>query len=719
MPSLESYYSEYPCSNNNPLKCDRPSQTAQEMKGAKFCLECGFPANLSLEAEIKGNRGSYQVTKFLGVRGLGRLYLGVQLNDKEPVLIKEYLLPSRCFNVNETLKRKEAFKRLGGVYLADGRIQNFRLIQTWEAIADQKGERCYLITQGAEPTQTLSKYLTENGAMKPSAVREFLNQALQTLEFLHTQKLRFPSNQTQQGLSHGNINLDSILIKVERNQQFYIYFSDLAIWENLFIPAVIPQPPATKFQQDLESLGKVAFCLWIGRVTNYSHQLIDFRDDRQLPSNDNNLKQFLCSLIGLSTPFESAEAARLELLKLPKDDNKIFRGEVAEETEKRWRKPLILLGILALLLLGGGIWYYFLRRNYAENNNYLAWRELKRNFSEVDKIPPGIFNYTGEKNGTWTLILTQRPDGEKILKDILNSPKPEETTRFNYEEVTSPNIQTVSKPLEEVLANKKYFAITSLEDKIGNELDKKPVAYDGLLVFVAFSQNSFNLPQALEGKITLEQLRKIYTGEITNWQQINPKFPSLLIEPYAPQEAEAIQQFKKIVLEDNAQNIAKFDDVVKNRTEATLSTQNRIRALAGKGKNTGIISFGILSKTQNQCSGYPLAIANTNNQAIQPLFLSAEHRKITPSDDFCKRGANYFDVESFQRDKIDNYPLGYPLYAVYPRDDSRRVAGSIPGSIFADMLKTRQGQCLLNRVGLVPLQPIPDEIKNYACESVP
>ncbi|MCC5632292.1 hypothetical protein LC613_32150 [Nostoc sphaeroides CHAB 2801] len=138
MDFIESFYKEYSCSYNAPLSCDRPLITSQQIKGAKFCLECGFPATLPIEMEIKGNWGSYQVTKFLGVRGLGRLYAGIHLKDKQPVIIKEYLLPVRCFNENETLKRKETFKRVGGVNLADGRQQNFRLIQTWEAISQMK-----------------------------------------------------------------------------------------------------------------------------------------------------------------------------------------------------------------------------------------------------------------------------------------------------------------------------------------------------------------------------------------------------------------------------------------------------------------------------------------------------------------------------------------------------------------------------------------------------
>ncbi|MFH7030949.1 MAG: substrate-binding domain-containing protein [Heteroscytonema crispum UTEX LB 1556] len=707
MPSLESFYKEYACSYNAPLSCDRPLETAQQMKGAKFCLECGFPATLPMEMEIKGNRGSYQVTKFLGVRGLGRLYAGVQQKDQQPVIIKEYLLPVRCFNEDEALKRKETFKRVGGVNLADGRQQNFRLIQTWEAIADEKGERCYLITKDTEPSQTLGQYLIAQGAMTAPQIREFLNQALQTLIFLHTQKLRFPSNQVQKGLEHGNISLDSILIKSENDQQFYIYSCDLAKWENLFIPEVIAQPPAKTYKQDLESLGLVAFYLWLGRTTNYNTgNLIDPKEHELLPNTDNYLKQFIYRLLGFDTPFENAETARQALLKLPQESqiNNTQQSTDSGQTQKRFPKYLVLVGLLALLLLGGGIWYYVWQHNKGlEERKYSLWNGLKKNFSEVNNVPSGNFFYIGEKDGTWSYILSRSPETDSKLTVLLTKPKAQVEATFNYQDF---DIKNDSNLIEEVRSGRKNFAVTSLEDIITNDMNKKEIAYDGLLVFVTFSKNS--LPQALEGKISIEQLRQIYTGAVTNWQQINPNISNLPLEPYVPKEAEAVQKFKKLVLNNNPQDIALFEDkIAKSKTENTEITQKKIREAVNKRQETGIISFGILSKTWNQCSGYPLAIVDKSNKPIQPLFHQLKQRPVEPSDNLCDK-TNYFDVETFHSDKNDSYPLGYPIYIVYPKDNSRERAGSV----FADMLKTRQGQCLLNKVGLVPLQPIPNYKKN-------
>jgi ABC-type phosphate transport system substrate-binding protein/serine/threonine protein kinase len=711
MPSFESFYQQYPCSYNSPLNCDRPFQTAQQIKGAKFCLECGFPATLPQEAEIKGNQGTYQIASYVGVRGLGRLYSGIQLKDKQPIIIKEYLLPNRSFNESETQKRKETFKRVGGVSLADSRIQNFRLVETQEAIADEKGERCYLIIKGVESSQTLGKYLIEKGAMTSPDVREVLNQGLQTLQFLHTQKLRFPSNKTQLGVSHGNINLDSTLIKIENNQQFSIYFCDLAIWENLFIPPIITQPAPTKPEQDLESLGLLAFYLWVGRTTNFlTNQPLDPKDNQQWPDTDSHLKQFIYRLIGLETPFESAEAARQALLQLPKEDhakNSVQLSAASQKIEKRLPMPLILLGILALLLVGGGIWYLLLGKNTDSPNQYILWSKLVRNFSEVPNVPSGKFTYTGEKDSTWSYVLTQPVDNSR-LGDLLTRPKLDATAIFNYESVLSSNANNPIRSIEEVQASKKEFAITSLENNITSKFDKKQVAYDGLIVFVAFNKRDSNLANALGGQINIEQLRRIYTGKITNWQEISPKLPNLPVKPFAPTEPEAINKFQEIVLKNSPQDEALFTAKVTKLD--TTKTQNQIRSETLEGRTTGIISFGIISKTWKQCTGYPLAIADDKKSAIQPLFQRRDRRSINPSDDLCQHDDYYVDVTTFK-----SYPLGYPIFVVYPKD-SNRLSG---GSTFAQMLTTRQGQCLLSKVGLVALQPMPDDINSYACKSVP
>ncbi|OUL25574.1 substrate-binding domain-containing protein [Nostoc sp. 106C] len=368
---------------------------------------------------------------------------------------------------------------------------------------------------------------------------------------------------------------------------------------------------------------------------------------------------------------------------------------------------VLFRGIISLLIIGSGIWNYIWQSYRLENNStYITWSALVGKFSEVNNVPSGKFIYTGERDGTWSFILKQQVENNNIENYLIN-PKPEVKAEFNYEPVVSINVDNLNQPLEEVAIGKKDFAITSLVDKITDKLEQKPVINDGLLVYVAFNKKDSNLANALQGQITLEQLRQIYTGKITNWQQINSNLPNLEIKPFAPTEPEAIQKFQEIVLKNNPQDKALFAANVEKLD--TTKTQNQIRREILEGRNTGIIGFGIIAKTWAQCTGYPLAIVDGNKPASQPLFQRRERRPINTADDLCQHDNYFFDVNTFQ-----SYPLRYPIFVVYPNDKSRQA-----GSTFAEILTTRQGQCLLSKVGLVPLQPIPYDIRSYACNSAP
>jgi ABC-type phosphate transport system substrate-binding protein len=696
MDSLENLYPEYTCSRNAPLNCDRPTETAAEVKGAKFCLDCGFPTTLSLPAEINGQRGNYQINNYVGVRGLGRLYGGINTKDGQIVTIKEYLLPNRCFNAEESEKISDKFKQVAGASLADGRIQNFRLLQTWESIVDRSQNRCYLVIHNPPQTQTLGQYLRETRSISAERVREILNQTLQTLEFLHTQKLRLPNNQVRAGLAHGNLNLDSILIEVKNDREFYIYLCDLALWEHLFIPPSISKSSPPDLDRDLQSVGIVAANFWAGGKTAL--------DSDEWGQTDRPLREFIQRLSGLGATFGSAQTARQALLKLPKIDgeNQAESATITPVHNSRWRTWGIVGGISALLLLGIAIWYALSR----QSSPTIEDPRLMAKFSDVNSIPPGEFTYTGEQDGTWTNVMRSKPNNDRTLQELLTKPKPEVAATFTYAPIASINLDSGSKPLQALIGNKpaKNFAITSLSTSMTDELDRQPIAYDGLTIFVAASKKESSLPAVLKGQISIEQLRQIYTGKLTNWQQLDGA--NLPIKPYAPtDDIEALQLFEQLVLKNDPADIAVFKTKVTYLS--TEKTQNIIIKEFDENRS-GIISFGTVSKTWNQCSGYPLAIASGEKPAIQVLF-RRDGKQIDPSVNLCDKN-NYLDISSFQTSR---YPLGYPVFVVYPKDNTLPRAGAK----FAELLKTRQGQCLLNKVGLVPLQPMPDRyLKSNVCK---
>lgn len=702
MPLSDNPYREYLCSRNSPLSCDQVQQTIQEQKGARFCMECGFPTTLSPEKEIQGRRGTYRIKRYLGARGYGRLYAAVRSTDGQPILIKEYLLPKRSFNSEETRQRKETFVQVAGLTPADGRIQDFRLVPIIEAIADQREERCYLITQEKHLPLTLNHYLTKYGAMNTSQVREVLNQVLQTLQFLHNQKFRRPSGQTDKGVAHGNLDLESLLL-VGDVSQFYIYLCDLADWEFLFQPVATPSASISQVKpqpaQDLVALGQVAFYLWSGKTRDATEQVIDPRNPQHWPASDPNLKRFILRLMGVDQPFESAEAARQALRQLSSYESShphVIATDAVASDKPRSKRWLWLFGILAFLCLGAGLWYLFKPRSSVQAG-LAAYQQLQyKKMADVSGIEPGDFNYVSEQDGTWSFVLRQ-PIRNGTLGNLLLRPKPDVEAQFIHQGVTSAtNLQEVPIPsgtLASVQNEQAEFAITSLTDGLPNDLEEVPIAYDGLLVFVPFNKGQ-NLSKTLNGQISLENLRRLYTGEITNWQQLGG--PDLPVAARIPPEPEAVRLFQRRVLQDDSQAINRFWQTVELQPTSTTLQEGRNAFAAGEA---GIISFGILSKTWNQCGGYPLAIS-AEGQAVQAL-VRLNGQSVTPNVNLCDK-ANRLDVTLFRSNR---YPLGYPLFVVYPKDN-RRLAGHK----FAELLnKTQEGQCLLHEVGLVPLQPVPDD----------
>jgi serine/threonine protein kinase len=687
-------YREYRCSHNDPLKCDQPQKTLQEYKGSKFCLECGFPTPLVTGQEIKGRRGTYQIKQCVGARGWGRLYKGVRLNDGQPIFVKEYLLLG--LNAETAQRRKDTFVRVAGLTPADGRIQDFRLLPMEEAIASHQDDRCYLISAIKDLPLPLQQYLAQRGTMTALQVRDLLNQTLQTLQFLHSQKFRRPSGQMDKGITHGNLNLDSVLWTENTgssNDPFYIYLSDLADWEFLFHPDASSLPPAQP-AQDLMALGQIALELWTGAA-----------DPRQAIGSDHDrpLTQFLQQLMGLEAPFASAEEARQVLLKLPRqEETSRLTGYAEPQSSKPKSWFWWCLGAFLLCLMGVG--WYLLKPKPDSSDPFMAYRQLQKTFNEVSGIEENEYHYAREQEGTWSSVLNSKylvPSLAKVLQE--QKPKTQYLDKaFNSEGLGED--PRASAPIQAVQNGEVDFAISSLTEPLTDEQGTVPIAYDGLLVFVPFTKEVKSLPTSLNGKIRLEELRRLYIGDIKNWKELGG--PDRVVQLRVPTDPEAVRMFQKLVLKDDKQAIARFKSLV--TPQATQATLNENRDERNPADADSIISFGIFSKFTDQCGGYPLAIVGEDGIAAQALVLKSNGAPITPKDNICDK-ISRLDGNLLRQ---KGYPLEYDLNVVYPRDNSGENREKVARR-FADLLtKTQQGQCLLNQAWLVPLQPVPDDCQN-------
>ena len=694
----------YKCIENAPLGCRKPMETAEKIPDAKFCLECGFPTTLPISTELRGSLDTYRISKLLRSQGMGRLYRGTQIGNGQSVVIKEYLLPKQYFNTAEAQQRRIALSQVTLGNLTTPKTREFRLVTPSDTIADPSSDRVYLIFSGEiAALPTLKQVLIETGAFSASRVRQVLDRILQSLHFLHTQPPRLTSKTT--GAAHGNLGLDSLVV----SDNGYVYICDLASWEQLFAPV----PPQTILpQQDLIDLGAVAFALWTNReIHSGSDALLNFREAQHWPQDDLPLKDFLLRLLGLKTPFNSAAEARQALIKLPPPETAAnFQGNIIPESSAKQKSRYWLLSLLALPLLGGLLWL-LLPRFLASNSDTQVttnFEQLLPSFADVNGLQPGQYPYTGEALGTWTTILGRKPVSDRQVKEFLTQPKLDTAAIFNYR-TYAPQRSSFNEVLE--ANDKANFAIASSSTQLPEGLISEKIAYDGLLVYVP-AYKSQNLPSTLKGEISLAQLQQIFTGQITNWKQLGEKFPDLPLKPYRPKEPEALRLFQQKVLGNDPSLTAQFNKIEERSTFDTLRSVAAGEKQAQKSE-AGSISFGLLTKTWNQCKVYPLAIASESADPVQPLLRETTNgvmQPISPDDNLCLEKPNIkLNISDFQ---TATYPLSTPLIVAYPRDNN--LPGNVSGPLFADFLKTQDGQYLLQQTGLVPLQAIP---KKYTLSS--
>jgi len=679
---------------------------------------------LPTDIEIRGGRrGKYRVEKCLKDGETVRLYQGIQVENNKPILIKEYLLTDRDFNLKEAKERKEKFEKLASLNLKNGVGQDFRLISPWDAIAPSNEKRCYLIfEQPIHNSLTLREYLLKSGAMTPHQVRGVLDQVLQTLWFLHSYRLRTFDDELEQGLPHGYLSLDSLLIASSSQlsaldqPQFFIYVADLALWEDLF------KPPTAKFsyrspKQDLIDLGYVSFyLLWGTTVDPDTTQPLNPKFEQHWPEfKDARLNKFIHRLLGIDEPFKTAFEARKELLaplsmELETPLDVTAEADSLEEDTQRYSLFRLVLTIIIFGLLAGLLWQIMLRlrQPLAQVEGLVFNSSEPCCLAQIDQVPTGTATYITEADGIWSYILNT------VSLVSYNKTFVEELT------IRDPRLKTYTlnisneNIIEAIRLKRADFALTTFIEDLPDDMEQVEIAYDGLVVFVAFSDNKRHqsVPNALNGKITLDQLREIYTTEtLTNWSP--PEGISQNINVYMPVDnRQAVKFFEELVFKgDPPQEFKNLPEKLIREAQKKIINQQPINESYILGeilkdfeqKQTVGFGFGLLSRVFNQCAVYPLALGKKGEE-VQPLVqqLGNQVKPIEPTIDLCNDKGSYWpNVEAF---KSGSYPLIYRLVVVYPKKDKTQA---VAGKKFAELLKTDEGQRLLSEAGLVSLRTLP------------
>ncbi len=289
-------------------------------------------------------------------------------------------------------------------------------------------------------------------------------------------------------------------------------------------------------------------------------------------------------------------------------------------------------------------------------------------FQDVDNVPSGVFNYGGST--TWAPI---RQKVDPAIKTAWS----EYQLRYTNPVVGNPGSGTgINMLLEDQLS----FAQSSrpLTEKEfeeaktrGFSLKQIPVAIDGIAIAVN--------PNLQIAGLTVAQLQDIYTGKLTNWQQVGGS--DLPIVPYSRnvEEGGTVAFFVNNVLE--GKNFGDNVQLVKDTTEG-------IRKVIS---NPGGIYYATMSEVVYQCKIKSLPIGKKQEELIFPY----QKPYVPPSQ--CPAKRNQININALQSGE---YPITRRLFVIVKQNGQQDENA---GLAYGELLLSEQGQELIGQAGFIPL----------------
>ena len=295
-------------------------------------------------------------------------------------------------------------------------------------------------------------------------------------------------------------------------------------------------------------------------------------------------------------------------------------------------------------------------------------KERKISFNQIEEIPVGRFRYGGST--TWApirgkvdrIIASNVSDFKLVYTEhpILTAGSGTGIKMLLDSQITFAQSSRAIKP-------KEYEAAA----KINIKLKAIPVAIDAIVFAV---NPELNIPG-----LTLTEIKDIYTGKITNWQEIGG--PNLQIIAYSksPSDSGTAEFFQKNIL--NKEDFSDRVEIVKNLTTT-------LRKVA---REKGAIFYASAPEVIGQCSIKPLPIGREKTKLVSPYI----EPLITPSQ--CPAKRNSLNYKVFQNAR---YPLTRYLFVIIKQNG---LFEEQAGLAYVKLLLTEQGQELIERAGFVPI----------------
>ncbi|AHB87398.1 ABC-type transport system substrate-binding component [Thermosynechococcus sp. NK55a] len=331
---------------------------------------------------------------------------------------------------------------------------------------------------------------------------------------------------------------------------------------------------------------------------------------------------------------------------------------------------LSLLATLGLLGIAGGLVLRLINSGGTMGNGRLnLGAKGQSTFTQVKNVPSGLFNYGGST--TWAPI-------RRDVNPLLQAAWPNFQLRYVDPPTGTPGS---GRGIRMLLNDQLSFSQSSRplnEEELakaaarGMKLTAIPVAIDGLAIAVN--------PRLEIPGLTVQQVVDIYTGKVTNSQQVGS--PNQRIIPFSrrPEDGGTVEYFIQEVLgkQPFGCNVVMVRD-----------TTDGLRCVAA---TLGSIYYASAPEVVGQCSVHPLPLGRQANQYVPPYqepYVPVER---------CPQERHQLNHRVFQQ---GTYPITRRLFVIAKADNSLDAKA---GRAYADLLLTDQGQAAIEKAGFVRLR---------------
>ncbi|BBD63582.1 hypothetical protein NIES2109_64570 (plasmid) [Nostoc sp. HK-01] len=341
-----------------------------------------------------------------------------------------------------------------------------------------------------------------------------------------------------------------------------------------------------------------------------------------------------------------------------------------------WKRLLLPIGLVAVTLLSlavGNFWLTF-NQMHSIDKNIVTKNDTKRT-SIKDIQPPQISGTVPYGGSTSAVFLDNmiRPVIHQLHKNFTLKPSFSNTGK-GLEQMFDPNKNTDER-LQFIFASK---SVNRLNTKLEH------IADDAIAVVV-----NPNLPVK---SLTLDDLRRIITGEVTDWREIIGG-QSIPIHVYFRPESGTEEFLKEALPLTSDQK----DKAFKGKNSfAITNPQSPLEEAKNKVQNDpGGIYFVTASESVHECEFKPVPILGSGNVLVAPY-----KGQLIARDSNCaqlpQEKRNQVNIEAIRN---STYPLIRPIYLVLRTDDPTAKKW---GEYYLNVLRTDEGKDLILKAGFLP-----------------